>query len=154
MSTHFAARLSLVVMLLALFGLMVALPTQVAAQDVASITGVVSDPTGAVIAGVGVTLTDLQNGDTYKTVTNAQGSYTIDQVKPGPGYRIEFTREGFKAVVLAGLYMNVDATRTQNAQMSLGATDRDGRGFGCQSGCDPRHYRFDGRQQLSSPVSE
>ena len=122
MSTHFAARLSPVVMLLALFGLMVALPSQAAAQDVASITGVVSDPTGAVIAGVGVTLTDLQNGDTYKTVTNAQGSYTIDQVKPGPGYRIEFTREGFKAVVLAGLYMNVDATRTQNAQMSLGAT--------------------------------
>jgi hypothetical protein len=98
------------------------LTTLVAAQGVASVTGVVSDPTGAVIAGVGVTLTNVQTGDTYKAVTNDHGSYAINQVKPGPGYKIEFSHEGFKAVAVSDLYMNVDTTRTQNAQMSLGAT--------------------------------
>ena len=92
------------------------------AQDNASVTGVVTDPSGAVITGVAVHLTNLQTGDTYKAVTSAQGSYIINQVKPGPGYKIEFIHDGFKAVAFSGLYMNVDATRTQNAQMSLGAT--------------------------------
>ena len=92
------------------------------AQDVASITGVVTDQTGAVMPNVDVTLKNPQTGVTYKTVTNAAGSYTLAQIKPGPGYRIEFAREGFKAVVVSGLYLNVDATRVQNAQMSLGGT--------------------------------
>ena len=90
------------------------------AQDVASITGVVTDQTGAVIQGVDVTLQNPQTGVTYKAVTNASGSYTLTQIKPGPGYKIEFAHAGFKAVVVSGLYLNVDATRVQNAQLSLG----------------------------------
>ena len=90
------------------------------AQDVASITGVVTDQTGAVVADVNVTLKDPQTGVSYKGTTNAAGSYTINQVKPGPGYRIEFEHAGFKTVVISGLYMNVDATRVQNAQMTIG----------------------------------
>ena len=121
MSKHFALRLSLIVLLLAFVGLFVAMPTQVQAQDVATITGAVTDPSGAVIAGVEITLTNAQTGVTYKTVSNAQGSYTITPVRPGPGYKIEFTHEGFKAVSFSDFYMNVDSTRTQNAQMTLGA---------------------------------
>jgi len=90
------------------------------AQDVASITGVVTDQTGAVLPGVDVTLTNPQTGVTYKTTTNATGSYTINQVKPGPGYKIEFAREGFSGVAFYNTYMNVDSTRTQNAKLALG----------------------------------
>jgi hypothetical protein len=98
------------------------LTTFLAAQDVASITGVVTDPSGAVIQGVNVTLSNPQTGVSYKATTNNLGSYTIDQVPPGPGYKIEFKHEGFKNASISGLYMNVNATRTQNAQMTLGAT--------------------------------
>ncbi len=92
------------------------------AQDVASITGVVTDQTGAVIPNVDVTLQNPQTGVTHKAVTNASGSYTFNQIKPGPGYKIEFMHAGFKPVVVSGLYLNVDATRVQNAQLSLGGT--------------------------------
>jgi Carboxypeptidase regulatory-like domain len=92
------------------------------AQDVASITGVVTDQTGAVIQGVDVTLRNPQTGVMYKAVTNSSGSYTLTQVKPGPGYKIEFTHADFKAIVFSGLYLNVDATRVQNAQLSLGGS--------------------------------
>ncbi len=92
------------------------------AQDVASITGVVTDQTGAVLADVDVTLKNPQTGVAYKATTNAAGSYTITQVKPGPGYEIEFAHATFKSVVVHGLYLNVDATRTQNAQLIIGAT--------------------------------
>jgi len=58
------------------------------AQHVASITGVVTDQTGAVIPAVSVTLENPQTGITYKTVTREEASYTFSQIKPGPGYKI------------------------------------------------------------------
>ena len=122
MSTSSAYRLSLSILLLGLFGLSLSLPRRLAAQDVASITGVVTDETGAVVAGVSVTLRNPQTGDTYKAVTNTSGSYTINQIKPGPGYKISFVHEGFKDAVVSGLYLNVDATRVQNAVLEVGAT--------------------------------
>ena len=120
MSTISSARSSLIVTVLAVFSLFVAQPME--AQDVATITGVVTDQSGAVIADVNVTLQNPQTGVVYKTVTNASGSYTFNEVKPGPGYKIEFTHDGFKAVIVSGLYMNVDATRVQNAQLVVGGT--------------------------------
>lgn len=92
------------------------------AQDVASITGIVTDSTGAVIPGVDVTLTNPATSATYTAVTNDVGSYTIVHVAPGPGYKISFSRDGFKPTVITDLYLNVSATRTQNAQMAIGGT--------------------------------
>ena len=63
-------------------------PVLLSAQEVASITGVVTDPTGAVIPGVSVVLRNPQTGITYTTVSNAEGSYTLNQVKPGPGMKL------------------------------------------------------------------
>lgn len=91
------------------------------AQDVASITGVVTDQSGAVIPDVNVTLSNPQTGVTYKATTNAIGSYTISQVKPGPGYTIEFKCEGFRPILVTDLYLNVDASRVQNAELKPGA---------------------------------
>ncbi len=102
--------------------LILSISTVLQAQDVASITGVVTDQTGAVVADVNVTLKDPQTGVEYKGTSNTAGSYTINQVKPGPGYRIEFEHAGFKTVIISGLYMNVDNTRVQNAQMTIGGT--------------------------------
>ena len=117
-----AFRPALVKMLLALFALslFLSIPTLTAAQHVASITGVVTDPTGAVISGVEVTLRNPQTGVSFETAANAEGSYTFAQVEPGPGYTIEFKHDGFKSAVFSGLYLNVDATRVQNAQLAPG----------------------------------
>jgi hypothetical protein len=92
------------------------------AQHVASITGVVTDQTGAVIPAVSVTLENPQTGISSTTVTNGEGSYTFSQITPGPGYKIVFNHRGFKDVVVSDLYLNVDATRVQNAQMSPGGS--------------------------------
>ena len=72
-----------------LFALVFSLSSVLKAQDVATITGVIRDQTGAVIPGVEVLLQNPQTGATYKTVTNTAGSYTLSQVKPGPGYKIK-----------------------------------------------------------------
>jgi hypothetical protein len=90
------------------------------AQDVAAITGVVTDQSGAVVPAANVALENPQTGALYKTVANAEGSYTLNQVKPGPGYKITFTHDGYKPTAISGLYMNVDSTRTQNVKMAVG----------------------------------
>jgi hypothetical protein len=97
-------------------------PFVLRAQDVASITGVVTDPTGAVIPAVSITLQNPSTSAVYKAVTNSGGSYTIVNVLPGPGYQITFSRDGFKPELVTGLYLNVNATRTQNARLSIGST--------------------------------
>jgi hypothetical protein len=102
--------------------LFLACTTFLAAQDVATLSGEVTDSSGAVISGVNVTLRNPQTGVSYQTTSNSAGSYTFGQIKPGPGYAIEFAHDGFKSVIISGLYLNVDATRVQNAQMSPGGT--------------------------------
>jgi hypothetical protein len=90
------------------------------AQDQASITGVVTDPSGAVIPKVNVVLENPSTNSTFKAVTNAVGSYMIPNVPPGPGYRITFSVTGFRSETITDLYLNVNTTRTQNAQLSVG----------------------------------
>ncbi len=93
---------------------------QVKAQTSASITGVVADSTGAVIPGVSVTLQNPSTSLTYQAVTNSVGSYVILNVQPGPGYKITFSRDGFAPFTITDLYLNVNATRTQNATLKVG----------------------------------
>jgi len=102
--------------------LILSISTVLQAQDESSVTGVVTDQTGALVADVNVSLKDPQTGVEYKGTTNSAGSYTVNQVKPGPGYRIQFEHAGFKTVVISGLYLNVNATRVQNAQLIIGGT--------------------------------
>ena len=92
------------------------------AQDVSSITGIVTDSTGAVVPGVRIVLVNPATGLALTAVTNEVGSYTIVHVAPGPGYRITFSRDGFKPTVITDVYLNVNATRTQNAQLVVGGT--------------------------------
>lgn len=98
------------------------MPGGVAAQEVASLTGVVTDTSGAVIADASVTLVDTKTNASYETTTNAVGSYTFLKLLPGPGYTLTFSKEGFQSQNIANIYVGVDATHTQNAQLSVGKT--------------------------------
>jgi len=117
-----AARLSLVVVFLAVVGVMVTLPTQVAAQDVASLTGVVTDTSGAVVQDVSVKLVDTKTNAAFETTTNSVGAYVFPRLVPGPGYQVTFTKDGFETVSVPNLYLAVNTTHTQNAVMKVGKT--------------------------------
>src|ERR1700677_3625825 len=96
------------------------LPSLLRAQSVASMTGTVTDTSGAVVPDANVELVNSATGTVYKVKTNSTGSYTVPNVVPGPGYKVTFSREGFESVVISGLYLNVDVTRTQNARLPVG----------------------------------
>lgn len=92
------------------------------AQDTsASLTGTVADASGAMVPSANIELVNPATGQSYKAITNANGSYTIGNITPGPGYTETVSRQGFQKTVLTGLYLNVASTRTQNVTLTVGA---------------------------------
>jgi hypothetical protein len=96
------------------------LPAFLAGQEVASLTGVVTDKTGAVLVDVTVTLLDTKTNESYENKTNSVGGYTFPKVLPGPGYSLTFSKDGFASLTVSDIYLAVDVTHTQNAQMQVG----------------------------------
>jgi hypothetical protein len=100
--------------------LLLGIPTLSPAQDVASLTGVVTDASGAVVPNVNVKLLDTKTNTSYEAKTNSVGAYGFQDLLPGPGYQLTFTKEGFDTVVIPKLYLAVNTTHTQNAQLNVG----------------------------------
>jgi hypothetical protein len=94
----------------------------VKAQDTATLTGLVTDSSGAVVPGAQVELVNTTTNAGYRAVTNSSGSYTITNINPGAGYRVTFSASGFEKVVVNSITMNVAITRTENAKLPVGAT--------------------------------
>ena len=105
---------------LALLSCLVSLPNLLHAQEVASLTGVVADKTGAVIPDVNVKLVDTRTNASYETKTDAVGAYNFTKVPPGPGYKVTFTKDGFETFAVANIYLAVGSTHTQNIQLEIG----------------------------------
>src|SRR6266403_469590 len=69
-------------------------------QDVtASITGTVTDPSGAAVAGATVTAKDVLRGLTYSAVTNESGIYRISQLAVGD-YELRVEKQGFQTALV------------------------------------------------------
>lgn len=82
------------------------------------LSGVVTDPTGAIISGAQVRLLDENNTVVAQTGSESNGQYSFSGVATG-NYRVEFEHSGFKKDVIAGL--NVSPGENQlNAQLQIG----------------------------------
>ncbi len=86
-----------------------------------SLTGVVSDPSGAVIPGAKVVLTDTNKGYTYPTTTDDVGRYLITNLPPST-YKITVQNPGFKTFTQLGIIIDVGTTLSADAHMQVGAT--------------------------------
>ena len=91
--------------------------TLLRAQDNASMTGTVTDATGAVIPGATVTLTNPSQGLSYTQTTSGQGSYRFANIQPNSGYTATFSHAGFADRLVKNLTLTVGTTRTQDAQL-------------------------------------
>jgi hypothetical protein len=111
-------RTAKLVFLLAL----VAFPVLMKAQgNLSSMTGVVTDQSGAILPNVSVVLTDTKTTTSYTAKTDREGVYRINNVAPGPGYKATFTLSGFSSFDATDLYLQVATTRTQNVTLQIGS---------------------------------
>ena len=96
-------------------------PVSGLAQTVlASLSGNVSDASGAAMPEVSITATNAATGVVTKTTSRADGSYTFLALSPG-GYNLAAEKAGFKSSALTGIKLLVDQKATLDIHMEVGA---------------------------------
>src|SRR5579864_4971084 len=78
-----------------------------------TITGAVTDATGAFAPGVRISALNLSTGIERAAVTDASGSYTIPALQIG-AYEVRATHAGFKTFVQKDVRLDVDTSVTIN----------------------------------------
>ncbi len=86
----------------------------------AAITGQVTDPTGAAVAGASVTATDKVRGTVWPTDTNAGGFYNLPRLPIGT-YNLKVEAKGFQTYLQSDILLQLNDIARINVQMQLGA---------------------------------
>ena len=87
----------------------------------ASLSGTVTDASGAVVSGATVTATNIDTGVASTQSTNAQGFYSFPELPPGK-YTIDVQQAGFKQYTQKDLVLEVNNALTIDVALQVGAT--------------------------------
>src|SRR5215216_2973227 len=90
-----------------------------AQSDRGTITGTVTDPSGAVVSKAKITATNLESGEVRETATSDEGNYTLPELKAGP-WKLFVEAQGFKASALDRIQVAVQVTRTVDVALEAG----------------------------------
>ena len=94
------------------------------AQQVSGLTGVVTDSSGAAVAGVSVKLTNTLTGAAYSAQTDDIGVYLFPKLPPSSGYTLTFEKENFRTLTISQITLGVGVTETHNAQLEIGSVSQ------------------------------
>src|SRR5947209_3527579 len=86
-----------------------------------SFIGTVTDPSGAVLPTVSVTLTNKESGREYKTTSDNSGTYIFRDVEPGR-YRLVFEQTGFSKGEVTDALVTVGQQIKIDIQLQVGTT--------------------------------
>ncbi|MGO9123506.1 MAG: carboxypeptidase regulatory-like domain-containing protein [Terriglobales bacterium] len=90
------------------------------AQDTASITGTVTDQTGAAIPNAQVMVGNPEHGIKRSTTSNGSGDYLVSAIPPG-SYNLTITAPGFKKYEATGIILRVAQKARADAALQVGA---------------------------------
>ncbi len=88
--------------------------------DTGVINGRVTDPSGAVIPNVQITVIQTETNFRFSSVTNSDGIYRIQSLQPG-SYKVTFEAAGFKRLVEDNLTLRVGDVLPLDAALQVGA---------------------------------
>jgi hypothetical protein len=90
------------------------------AQANSELTGIVTDQSGAVVAGAKIVLTDPGTGATRATESSATGLYDISALNPAT-YSLKVSAKGFETFQQTGVVVNVSSTLRVDVKLTVGA---------------------------------
>ncbi len=93
------------------------------AQNTGSITGTVTDASGAVVEGAQVTITNQGNNAARTATTNSSGFYSVTNLVPGV-YSVTVEKAGFKPVKFANTPLTVAQSLSLDASLAVGAQEQ------------------------------
>jgi hypothetical protein len=106
-------------LLLSFVALAIAGPLWAQSAGTGSLTGTVTDPSGAIVANVTVTATNAATSQSYPATTGADGVYRFSLLPPGK-YNVKFEAPQFKTVESLAATVNVTETTVLNQALRLG----------------------------------
>jgi hypothetical protein len=92
------------------------------AQTSGEVSGRVTDPSGAVVSGAAVTLTNTNTNASRQTTTTDAGVYSFPSVPPGP-YKLKTEIQGFKASVSEQFEVQVQQSVRLDVVLQVGQTN-------------------------------
>ena len=96
-------------------------PMALRAQEITgSITGTVTDPSGAVVPGAQVTATNVAQGTNWTTTTNSAGVYNFPRQPVGP-YTVKAEAKGFQTAVLQQFDLQMNQVARMDVKLTVGA---------------------------------
>ena len=90
------------------------------ATTTATLSGVVTDPTGAVMPKVTVTVASPEKGINRTVTTDGGGRYSFNQLPPAT-YSLTVKGRSFQSYQQNGIFLNAAQTATQNVTLTIGA---------------------------------
>ena len=102
-------------------GLFVFALSAFAQGDRGTITGVISDPAGSVVAGAAVQAKNSATGVVFESASTATGNYNLGQLPIGT-YEISVTVAGFKKYTRAGLTVQALQTLRVDVPLEIGSS--------------------------------
>ena len=93
------------------------------AQANSSVTGIITDPSGALVAGATVQLTDPATGIARSTVSDSSGLYAIAGLNAGT-YIMKVAANGFESYTRKGVVVNISATFRVDVSLTVGTTSQ------------------------------
>jgi hypothetical protein len=91
------------------------------AQSTATLSGTVTDPSGAVVPQSEVSVQNLSTGVARVVKSDAAGYYTVPSLQPG-NYGVSIEAAGFAAYKLPIITLQVDQSVTANAKLGIAST--------------------------------
>ena len=93
------------------------------ATTTATLSGVVTDPSGALIQDASVTAVSQSNGVSRAFTTDTTGRYLFSQLPPG-AYALTVSAKGFEAYKQIGIVLNAAESATQDVNLTVGAENQ------------------------------
>jgi hypothetical protein len=103
--------------------LMLVFSAQIFAQagiDTGSVTGTVTDQTGAVVQKAQCTLTNVNTGISQNAISTSSGAYSFTEVQVGT-YSLKVAAKGFEDSVVDGIIIHLGNTVTEDVKLHVGA---------------------------------
>ena len=114
------AVVALVVCAISFASLLILAPSASAQKATGTITGTVTDPSGAVVPGATVTIVNERTSTARSATTNEQGSFSFPEVDAGT-YALTVTKTGFKKQTQKNVELHVADVTNLNVKMEMGA---------------------------------